>query len=284
MSSIRVNPFFPFGLPGVDKFALSPRPRTAVDLRLVPRCGMGERGTKRGALTLERRIAERVQRAAQIQSFRRIVDHIHSVGDYMTGYGPRSRCNNALRTAECRPRDELRGRYSAAEAVRRDWHERYALSPVQAPPRYVAGDRPTCHRRRLLSDAEIKLPVPVTVRVPRHLLEQLRARDQVQLPAHWRSAWVRWYRRPLSAFLSARFVGSDAAHSSRSRVRPARARSVLAAKRYAGCWSANASGPHEEHNDQRSVLYDGLRPTVRERSRRICGRIESRSSAASSGT
>ena len=64
---------------------------------------------------------------------------------------------------------ELRGRYSAAEAVRR-LAERYALSPVQAR-RYV---RAAADMDGLLSDAEIKLPI--TVRVPRHLLEQLRAR------------------------------------------------------------------------------------------------------------
>ena len=64
---------------------------------------------------------------------------------------------------------ELRGRCGAAEAVRR-LAERYALSPVQAR-RYVraAGDM-----NELLPEAEIKQPI--TVRVPRHLVEQLRAR------------------------------------------------------------------------------------------------------------
>ena len=64
---------------------------------------------------------------------------------------------------------ELRDRHGAAEAVRL-LAERYALSPVQAR-RYLraAGDMD-----ELLPDAEIKQPI--TVRVPRHLVEQLRAR------------------------------------------------------------------------------------------------------------
>ena len=63
---------------------------------------------------------------------------------------------------------ELRDR-RAAEAVRL-LAERYALSPVQAR-RYV---RAAADMDGLLPDAEIKQPI--TVRVPQHLAEQLRAR------------------------------------------------------------------------------------------------------------
>ena len=63
---------------------------------------------------------------------------------------------------------ELRDRH-AAEAVRL-LAERYALSPVQAR-RYV---RAAADMDGPLPDAEIKQPI--TVRIPRHLVEQLRAR------------------------------------------------------------------------------------------------------------
>lgn len=64
---------------------------------------------------------------------------------------------------------ELRNRHGAAEAARL-LAERHALSLVQAR-RYVreAGDMDGP-----LPDAEVKQPI--TVRVPRHLVEQLRAR------------------------------------------------------------------------------------------------------------
>ena len=64
---------------------------------------------------------------------------------------------------------ELRHCHGATEAVRR-LAERYALFPVQAR-RYVraAGDMDAP-----LPDAETKQPI--TVRIPRHLVEQLRAR------------------------------------------------------------------------------------------------------------
>ena len=134
---------------------------------------------------------------------------------------------------------ELRDRHGAAKAVRL-LAERYALSPVQAR-RYVraAGDMD-----ELLPDAELKQPI--TVRVPRHLVEQLRAR-------------ARQTGRSLGSLVSQAIAAfcprkrRAGCHASVSFMCSTDSPRNASGKRM-GCWSASAPGLQEEDAMNMAIL------------------------------